>query len=93
MGILTLGRFSTTAIGGQTETPLVIIAAVVIGGTSLFGGSATMLGTLIGVLIPAVLYDGLVITGIESYWQEVVIGIVLIVAVYFDQLQRSRRGT
>ncbi|KJL41668.1 ABC transporter permease [Microbacterium trichothecenolyticum] len=93
IGILTLGRFSTTAIGGQTETPLVIIAAVVIGGTSLFGGSATMLGTLIGVLIPAVLYDGLVIAGIESYWQEVVIGIVLIVAVFFDQLQRRRRGT
>ncbi|GAA1061099.1 ABC transporter permease [Agromyces bracchium] len=93
IGILTLGRFSTTAIGGQTETPLVIIAAVVIGGTSLFGGSATMLGTVIGVLIPAVLYDGLVIAGIESYWQEVVIGIVLVVAVFFDQLQRRRRGT
>lgn len=93
VGILTLGRFSTTAIGGQTETPLTVIAAVVIGGTSLFGGSATMLGTLIGVLIPAVLYDGLVIVGIESYWQEVVIGVVLIVAVFFDQLQRRRRGT
>lgn len=93
IGILSLARFSTTAISGQTETPLTVIAAVVIGGTSLFGGSATMLGTTIGVLIPAVLYDGLVIAGIQAYWQEVVTGVVLIVAVFFDQYQRRRRGT
>jgi ribose transport system permease protein len=93
IGILSLGRFSTTAISGQTSTPLVVIAAVVIGGTSLFGGSATMLGTTIGVLIPAVLYDGLVIAGIEVYWQQVLTGVVLVAAVFFDQVQRRKRGT
>ena len=92
-GLLVLGRYSTTAISGQSETPLLVITAVVIGGTSLFGGSATMIGTAIGVLIPALLYDGLIIIGVESFWEEIVTGIVLIVAVFFDQVQRRRRGT
>lgn len=92
VGILGLGRFSTTAISGHSGDALVAIAAVVIGGTSLFGGSATMTGTVIGVLIPTVLYGGLVIAGIPAYWQSVVTGVVLVVAVFFDQLQRRRRG-
>lgn len=92
-GVIGLGQYSTTAINGHTNDAIVAITAVVIGGTSLFGGSATMFGTVIGVLIPTVLDDGLVITGIPAYWQNVVTGIVLVVAVFFDQLQRRRRGT
>lgn len=92
-GIIGLGQYSTTAINGHTNDAIVAITAVVIGGTSLFGGSATMFGTVIGVMIPTVLDDGLVIAGIPAYWQNVVTGIVLAVAVFFDQLQRKRRGS
>ena len=52
-GILSLARFSTTTIGGHDTDNLQAIAAVVIGGTSLFGGIGTMLGTVFGVFIPA----------------------------------------
>jgi ribose transport system permease protein len=64
---------------------------VVIGGTSLFGGVGTILGTVFGVFIPAVLENGFVIVGVEAFWQQVAVGAVLIVAVYLDQLRRSRQ--
>ena len=59
-----------------------------IGGTSLFGGRGSMLGTVIGVIIPAVLLNGFVIVGVDPFWQNIAVGAVLIVAVYIDQLRR-----
>ena len=89
-GFLSLARFGTTAIAGNTTVNLDAIAAIVIGGTSLFGGIGTMLGTVIGVFIPAVLRNGFVIVGVQPFWQQVAVGAVLIAAVYFDQLRRAR---
>jgi ribose transport system permease protein len=89
-GYLSLARFGTTTIGGHSTDNLNAIAAVVIGGTSLFGGVGTMLGTLFGVVIPAVLQNGFVIVGVQPFWQQVAVGAVLIVAVYLDQIRRSR---
>ena len=89
-GFLSLARFGTTTIGGHSTDNLNAIAAVVIGGTSLFGGVGTMLGTFFGVLIPAVLQNGFVIVGVQPFWQQVAVGAVLIVAVYLDQIRRSR---
>jgi ribose transport system permease protein len=89
-GWLSLARFGTTTIGGHSTDNLNAIAAVVIGGTSLFGGVGTMLGTFFGVLIPAVLQNGFIIVGVQPFWQQVAIGAVLIIAVYLDQLRRSR---
>jgi ribose transport system permease protein len=68
------------------------IAAVIIGGASFSGGVGTVWGTLIGVLLMAVLRNGLVLLGVPSEWQIVAIGFVIIVAVYIDVLrQRARR--
>jgi ribose transport system permease protein len=89
-GFLSLARFGTTSIGGHSTDNLDAIAAIVIGGTSLFGGVGTILGTIIGVFIPAVLRNGFVIVGVQPFWQQVAVGAVLIAAVYFDQLRRSR---
>ncbi len=89
--MLSLGRFATTTIEGHTNDPLEAITAVVLGGTSLFGGRGTVVGTVVGVFIPAVLANGFIILGIEPFWQQVVIGFVLIGAVYIDQLKRSSR--
>lgn len=88
-GILSLAQFGTTAIAGQSQTNLNVIAAVVIGGTSLFGGLGTIFGTVVGLFIPAVLQNGFVIVGIQPFWQQVAVGAVLILAVYVDQVRRA----
>ncbi len=88
-GILSLAQYSTTAIAGQSNTNLNVIAAVVIGGTSLFGGLGTIFGTVIGLFIPAILQNGFVITGVQPFWQQVAVGAVLVVAVLIDQRRRA----
>ncbi|MFC4222895.1 ABC transporter permease [Lysinibacter cavernae] len=88
-GILSLSQFGTTAIAGQAQTNLNVIAAVVIGGTSLFGGVGTIFGTVVGLFIPAVLQNGFVIVGVQPFWQQVAVGTVLILAVYIDQRRRA----
>ena len=63
------------------------IAAVVLGGTSLAGGRGSMGGTLIGAFVIGVLNDGLVMMGVSSFWQKVIKGAVIVVAVIIDQVQ------
>ncbi|GAA1471818.1 ABC transporter permease [Corynebacterium felinum] len=75
-----------TGMGYELEA----IAAVVIGGTSLSGGRATIFGTFIGALLMAVLANGLQIMSIPQEWQKVSIGIVILIAVFADNLRRSR---
>jgi ribose transport system permease protein len=89
--MMSVARFSTTTIGGHTADNLATISAVVLGGTSLFGGIGSVLGTVIGVFIPIVLLNGFVILGIPPFWQTVAMGVVLILAVYIDQLKRRQR--
>jgi erythritol transport system permease protein len=64
------------------------IAAVVLGGTSLMGGSGTVGGTLIGAFVIGVLADGLVLLGVSEFWQMVVKGLVIVLAVVLDQFQK-----
>ncbi len=90
-GILSLASFSSTTIAGHGTDSLTVITAVVLGGASLFGGRGSMLGTALGLAIPAVLLTGLVIIGLNQYWQDVAIGLVLAAAVYLDQFRRRLR--
>jgi ribose transport system permease protein len=87
--VLALAQFGTTTIAGQSLTNLNVIAAVVIGGTSIFGGEGSIFGTVVGLFIPAVLQAGFVIIGVEPFWQGVAVGTVLVAAVYFDQSRRA----
>ncbi len=89
-GFLSLARFQTTSLAGHTTDNLSAIAAVVLGGTSLFGGRGGIAGTIAGVLIPVVLSNGFVILGVQPYWQQFAIGLVLVIAVYTDSLRRRR---
>jgi ribose transport system permease protein len=89
-GVLDLARFHSTDIQGHSLDNLDAIAAVVIGGTSLFGGTGSIMGTVIGAFIPTVLRYGFTIQGISSFWQDVVVGAIIIVAVLFDQIRRRR---
>ena len=68
------------------------IAAVVIGGGSLRGGEGSVLGTLVGAFIMGLLSDGSDLLGINPYWQQVIIGGVIIVAVWLDELRKRTRG-
>jgi ribose transport system permease protein len=92
-GILSFAKFGTTTLAGHATDNLNVIAAVVIGGTSLFGGVGTMIGTVVGTLIPATLANGLVIVGLNSFWRDFAVGVVLVAAVYLDQLRRRSRSS
>ena len=70
---------------------LTVIAAVVIGGTSLFGGVGTIAGTLVGALLIGVLTNGLVLLNVSSFVQQIVIGVILVAAVALDQFAAGRR--
>ncbi|MFP1603671.1 ABC transporter permease [Microbacterium sp. 2216-1] len=67
------------------------IAAVIIGGTSLLGGRGSIVGTVIGALIMSVLVNGLRIMSIQPEWQNVVVGVVVLLAVFFDSLRNRQR--
>jgi len=87
-GVYTAKSANSLSANAVPDANLQSITAVVIGGTSLFGGIGTMLGTVFGVFIPAVLQNGFVIVGVNPFWQNIAVGAVLIGAVYLDQLRR-----
>jgi len=84
-GVLYTTRFTNGAANAGDALLLDSIAAVVIGGASLFGGAGTIGGTVIGALIIAVIQNGLVILAINPFWQFVTVGVVIILAVLVDQ--------
>jgi predicted ABC-type sugar transport system permease subunit len=88
-GILYTARFSAGAAQAGEPVLLDSIAAVVIGGASLFGGSGTIVGTVIGALIIAVIQYGLVFVNVEPFWQFVAVGVVIIISVLVDQFQKK----
>ena len=89
-GLLIASRLNSAQPALGLGYELEAIAAVVIGGTSLSGGRGTILGTLIGALIMAVLANGLRILSVAQEWQTVVTGAIIILAVYADNARRRR---
>lgn len=88
-GIILAGR----VISGQPTAgmgyELDAVAASVIGGASLFGGEGTILGTIAGAFVMGVLRNGLNLTNVSAFWQQIVIGIVIIGAVFLDTIRRK----
>jgi ribose transport system permease protein len=72
---------------------LYVIAAVVVGGTSLSGGEGKIFGTLIGAFIIAVIQNGMNLMNIESYTQKVILGMVILIAVLLDKLKQKKFQT
>jgi len=91
-GVLYAARFSAGA--AQAGEPLLLdsVAAVVIGGASLFGGSGTILGTVAGAFVIAVIQYGLVFINVAPFWQFISVGVVIIISVLIDQAQRRFSG-
>nr|WP_235549234.1 ABC transporter permease [Paenibacillus sp. Root444D2] len=90
-GIMMASRLNSAqpALGSGYE--LEAIAAVVIGGTSLSGGKGSILGTVIGALIMSVLTNGLRILSVKQEWQTVIVGVVVVLAVYADMMRRRKK--
>jgi ribose/xylose/arabinose/galactoside ABC-type transport system permease subunit len=89
-GILYIARFQSAQADAGKGKELDAIAAAVIGGTSLMGGEGTVVGVLIGAIIMGVIRNGLVLTDVSPYWQELIIGTIIVLAAILD-IVRSRR--
>jgi ribose/xylose/arabinose/galactoside ABC-type transport system permease subunit len=95
MGLAGVMQFANLTVGDPTAAvgmELDIIASVVIGGGSLSGGEGSMIGSIVGALIMAVLRNGCTVVGIPNYVQNIVIGAIIIVAVGVDRLKHGRRS-
>jgi ribose/xylose/arabinose/galactoside ABC-type transport system permease subunit len=88
-GLLLAGRTNSGFPNAGIGIELDAIAAVIIGGASFFGGRGTVLGVMAGVLIIGLLRNGLNINNVSSFWQMILIGLVIIMAVYLDVLRRK----
>jgi fructose transport system permease protein len=88
-GWMLIGRIASASPQAGSTANLDSITAVVIGGTSLFGGRGRVIGTLFGALIVGVLRNGLTLTGVDVLWQDFAVGILIIVAVAIDQWIRK----
>jgi ribose/xylose/arabinose/galactoside ABC-type transport system permease subunit len=82
---------SAKAVAGEGYE-LRVIASVVIGGTSLFAGLGGLAGTVAGTVLIGVLLNGPVIMNVSSYYQQIIIGIIIVLAVAFGTFAKSRRG-
>jgi ribose transport system permease protein len=91
-GLMVTANFSSASSLAGANDELYAIAAVVIGGASIFGGRGTIFGTVIGTAILSVLTTGLVLANIAPFWQQVAIGGVVIGAVAVDRV-RTKAGT
>lgn len=90
-GILAIIHFGSSTITTGSGWELSAVAAVVVGGTSLFGGGGTVIGTLIGLAILQTITSGLVVVHIDPWWQTVVIGVLMLASVGIDSVRRRVR--
>ena len=90
-GILLASRMNSGQPNAGVSYELDVIAAVVVGGTSLSGGAGSIAGTFIGAMLIAVLRNGLNLLNVNSYIQQVIVGVVILLAVMLDQVRRRRK--
>ena len=90
-GFVLAARLNSAEAVAGIGYELTVIASVVIGGTSLFGGIGTVFGTVVGTVLIGVLLNGLVLLNVSSYIQQIIIGLIIVLAVAFDTFAKSRR--
>ncbi len=91
-GIVGFAHIASASPEAGTGRELDVIAGVIVGGTNLFGGVGTIIGTLLGVAIIGVIRNGLIMVGIRTYWHAFFIGLIIVIAVTINQLMAQRRS-
>ena len=91
-GICMCSRFNSGQTAAGVGTELTIMAAVIIGGTSMFGGSGSVLGSFLGCLLLAVINNGLVLMHVSTNWQNMIFGLILVISLFIDKYRRNKNG-
>ena len=91
-GLILVSQLGAASPNAASGLELSVVTAVILGGASLAGGRGTIVGTLLGVLILGTLNNGLTLMNINSFWQDVARGVLLLAAVGFDQLRLRLTG-
>ena len=90
--MLYASRFNAAQSNAGAGTEMTIMAAIIIGGTSFSGGVGSVFGSLFGCLLLASINNGLVLMHVSSYWQNLVFGTILIIALVLDKVRNDRSG-
>lgn len=88
-GVILASRFATAQPAAGTGTELTIMAAVIIGGTSMFGGTATVIGAALGCILLAAIQNVLIVIGVSIFWQNLVFGLILLISLFVDKYRRQ----
>ena len=91
-GVVMTARFGAASVTAGNGLELRVISAVIIGGASLAGGEGTVLGAFLGSLLMAIIINALTLLGVDMYWNQLVIGATLLIAVLIDTISKARRG-
>ena len=89
-GMFMCSRFVSAQSAAGSGTEMTIMAAVIIGGTSMYGGSGTIVGSALGCLLLAVINNGLVLMHISTYWQSFIFGLILVISLFIDKYRQMR---
>lgn len=92
-GILYASRFSSAQTNAGSGTELTIMASVIIGGTSLYGGSGSIIGAVLGCVLFAAISNALPVMGVSNSWQKVVFGIILVIALFIDRMRIKKTSS
>lgn len=90
-GLLSMSRFGVATPTAGTGLEMTAISAAVIGGASISGGEGTVLGSVLGVILMGLISNGLVLLSVSVYWQQLISGVILLVAVTLDHISNQRR--
>lgn len=91
-GVLGAARLNAAVVSAGIGMELNVITAAVLGGASLKGGEGTIIGGVLGVIFIALVQNALIISGVSVFWQNIIVGLVLLIAVSFDSLKQTSRA-
>ena len=92
-GIIVASQFNAANNSYGQNLELRVITAVVIGGADLNGGAGSILGSMLGVLFIAMIYNAFAMSGISTYWQDVVVGAMLLASILLGEVLKRRRAS